>query len=358
MFIRKTVIFALLTATLPVMAGNFIPADSGKLDYSDYAILDFVPDSTGTYGKVARMHRPLSSPRKGYNWDNPGARLRLKTDSKAVTIHLIYNDKHISTSARNPIGIYYIDGQSKPDWTFRTKARKKVRKVEKLDLKMPAGNGRMHTYEIIMPYGDSIDIAGVTVDDGAKLVKPEPRPAYRCGIYGDSVTHGFTAKAIGGTYAYKLAKLKNWQLVNLGIGGRSSGSSAGDGLILGKLELDRLVILMGVNDWQGGRNIASYKKNMKKFIADFRKLQPTIPMTFITPLWVPSFWKPKRAKYDLEDYRKALSEVVKQANDPNIQLIEGPGLIDHQKELFDRVAVHPNDKGFDMMAKRLAAKIK
>ena len=260
----------LLTA-MPVMAGKFIPADDKLLDYSDYAILEFVPDCSKTYAKVARMHRPLSSPRKGYNWDNPGARLRFKTNSKAVTVHLIYNDKHISTSARNPNGIYYIDGQSKPGWTFRTKSGRKVRKIEQLSLKMPPGDGKIHNYEIIMPYGDSVDVAGVTVSDNAKLIKPEPRPAYRCGIYGDSVTHGFTAKAIGGTYAYKLAQLKNWQSINLGIGGRSSGSSAKDGSIIGKLKLDRLVILMGVNDWQGGRNLASYKRNMKKLIADFRK---------------------------------------------------------------------------------------
>ena len=346
----------MMSTSIIAEANKFIPADNAKLNYSDYAILEFVLDSTQTNKKVARMHRPLTSRKRAYEWDNPGARLRFKTDAKNITVHLIYSNKHISTSARKPIGIYFIDGKSNPKWTFTTKSKKTVRPVEKVDVKMPVSNDKkLHIYEIIMPYGDSVDIAGISVDKDAKLTKPKARPKFRCAIYGDSVTHGFTAKSIAGTYAFRLAKKKNWQLINLGIGGRASNSN--DGIILGKIKYDLLVVLMGVNDWQGGKSPTIYKKNMNNFIINFRKLNPITPICFITPLWVSSNWKPRKAKFKLEDYRRVLRDVVKKRNDLNLKLIEGPDLIDHDKKYFDRVAVHPNDKGFKMMAERLASKL-
>jgi lysophospholipase L1-like esterase len=141
-------------------------------------------------------------------------------------------------------------------------------------------------------------------------------------------------------------------LINLGIGGRNSNPH--DGVILGKIDCDQLVVLMGVNDWQGGRPVTRYKQNMQQFIANFRKLQPETAVCLVTPLWVPQTWQPKSAKADLEAYRQALREVAQECADPNLTLLEGPALIDHDKKYFDRVAVHPNESGFEMMAQRLA----
>jgi len=339
-----------------MQAENFIPADDQRLEYSDYATLEFVAAPVRPAQKIARLRRPLSSPGRGYEWDNPGARLRFATDAKEVIVHLYYSDKHISASARNPVGVYCIDGKTADGWKFASSSRATVRKPENVDVKMAvAGDGKIHDYEVIMPYGDSVDVVGISVTPEAKFGKPSPRPAFRCAFYGDSITHGFTAGDVSGTYVFKVAQINNWQLINLGIGG--NGSSAADAGIIGKIDCDMLVTLIGVNDWQGGRPVAAYKQNIKQFIAIFRKLRPTTPMAFITPLWVPATWQPKTAKFSLEDYRQALREAVKEAGDSAIQLIEGPELIDHDAKFFDPVAVHPNNSGFDMMADRLAKKL-
>ncbi len=337
-------------------ADDFIPADDQRLEYSDYAVLEFVNDPAFPGQKLARLQRPLNSPGKGYNWDNPGARLRFATDAAAVTVRLHYNDKHISTSARNPVGLYYIDGRSADGWKFSTAAKTTLRKPETVEMKLPSpGDGKAHDYELVMPYGDSVDVVGVAVTDKAKFHPPKPRPSLRCAIYGDSITHGFTASHIGNTYAFKVAQLKNWQLVDLGIGGRAA--TAEDGTVVGKIACDRLVVLIGVNDWQGGRPVALYKQNIRQFIANFRKSQPKTPVTFITPLWVSPSWKPAAAKSGLEDYRQALRDAVREIADPAISLVEGPELIDHDAKFFDPVAVHPNDAGFEIMARRLAEKL-
>lgn len=355
MIIKTILLGTILSSMLFIAkADRFIPADSKGLEYSDYAVLNFI---TVAGKKVARMNRPLSSRNKGYNWDNPGARLRFKTNAKNITVHLIYSDKHISTSARQPVGMYYIDYKSQPKWIFLTSCRKVVRPIEKVNLKLPVSNdNKFHLYEIIMPYGDSVDVAGITVNDNANFTKPNPRPKFRCAIYGDSITQGFTGTSVNWIYAYRLAHIKHWQLINLGIGGRASNPH--DGTTIGEIKHEQLIVLMGVNDWQGGRPVEQYKKHMKKFITNYRKLQKNTPIYLITPLWVPETWKPRSAKFKLEAYRQGLREIVSEIKDPKIKLIEGSKLIDHDKKYFDRIAVHPNNSGFAQMTKRLLKKIR
>ncbi|MBT3376482.1 MAG: lysophospholipase [Lentisphaerae bacterium] len=330
-----------------------IPADDPRLSYSDYVRLTWVPSPDDPTQRMVRFDRIIGIPRKGYGWDNPGARLRFRTDASVVTVSLHYSEKHISTSARKGRGIYLVDGQTNSGWTFTSSTAKTVRSPETVDvdLRTPQ-DGEMHTYEIVLPYGDSVDVLRIAVTDGALFASPQPRPDVRCVMYGDSVTHGFTATSIGGTYAYRTAALKNWQLINMGLGGRSSRPV--DGEILAGIEADLVTVLIGVNDWQGGRPLAAFRANITGFIAAFRVGKPDTPLYMITPLWVPPSWHPPKANIELGEYRKVIREAVAALRDPHTHVIDGDGLIDHDPAFFDRVAVHPNDAGFKMMSERLA----
>ncbi|MEI8247233.1 MAG: GDSL-type esterase/lipase family protein [Lentisphaerota bacterium] len=334
-------------------ADTFIPANDTRLAFSDFARMTFI-DFPGSAGKkIARFDRIADPGGKGYQWDNPGARLRFRTDASSINVHLYYNEKHISTSARNPVGRYAIDGKIDNAWRFTSVQTKTVRTPEMLIIPIAAHTPGMHDYDIILPYGDSVDVVGVTTEGKAHFETPSQRPAKRLVAYGDSITHGFTASEVTSSYAFLFAQRMNWQIVNMGIGGR--GSAANDGTLIASQNGDVVIMLIGVNDWQGGRPVASFKANMEGFIKNLRKQQPLVPIIVITPLWVPASWKPKSANIDLEEYRKALREIVAAAGDANIRLVEGPALIDHDEKYFDKVAVHPNDKGFAMMAERLAA---
>jgi hypothetical protein len=87
-------------------------------------------------------------------------------------------------------------------------------------------------------------------------------------------------------------------------------------------------------------------------------VQPTVPIDFTTSLHVPPAWSPKTQIADLEAYRQVAREIVLSRKDPNMHLIEGLDLIDHDPKLFDAVAVHPNDQGFAQMGERLAKQMK
>ena len=334
---------------------RFIPADDTSIGYSGYVHLEFVSyfkEDPLSAAKIARFDRVLDIPGKGYRWDNPGARIRFRTDATHVKALLHFNELHTSASARNSHGIYLIDGATQPAWTFHTQTATPKRAPETVEVPMPAPAPGFHDYEIVLPYGDAVDFQGLEVNAGARMQPPPAAPAVRYVAYGDSVTHGFTASAIDKTYPYLVAQNRGWQLINLGLGGRASNVS--DAHVLKTLKADVITVLMGVNDWQGGGPVERYRKNMTGFFDALRAVQPTVPIYFITSLWVPPSWSPKTQITDLEAYRQVAREIVAARKDPNLRLIEGLDLIDHDPKLFDAVAVHPNDQGFAQMGERLA----
>src|SRR6188768_105584 len=94
-------------------AHRFIAADDTSIGYSGYVHMEFVPyvkEDLLSAPKIARFDRVFDIPGKGYRWDNPGTRIRFRTDATHVTALLHFSELHTSTSARNSNGIYLIDG--------------------------------------------------------------------------------------------------------------------------------------------------------------------------------------------------------------------------------------------------------
>ena len=348
---------ALIAVEAQDQTPRIIAPDDAKIAYSDYVHMELVPSPLDASAKVARFDRILDQPSKGYRWDNPGARIRFRTDATSVKALLYFNELHISTSARNSHGLYLIDGAGKPQWTFHTKATQPKREPESVAVTMAAGGAAgFHDYQLILPYGDSVDFQGVEVNAGARFEAPPARTATRYLAYGDSITHGFTASAVDRSYAFLVAQKNGWQLINLGLGGRASTPS--DGKVVASLKADVISVFMGANDWQGGAPLTRYRSNMMAFLDAIRAAQPTVPIYCLTSLWVAPSWNPKAQVADLESYRQVARDIVTARKDPNLHLVEGPDLIDHDITLFDATPVHPNDKGFAQMAERLAAQMR
>lgn len=337
-------------------ATEAIAPDDAKIGYSGYVSRELVIPEDATKGKFVRFDRVIDMPGKGYRWDNPGAVIRFRTDATEIAAILNYSSNHISGSARNSMGVYSVDGVFKREWSFQTRQKPVLREVEVVSA--PISNGGVagfHDYELFLPYGDSVDFAGLKVNPGAKFEPPKAKSDVRYVAYGDSITHGFTSSEVSKSYPFLVGKEKGWETINLGLGGRSS--TPNDGKLIASLNPDVVSVLMGANDWQGGVPLEKYRTNMDAFISNIRATQPDVPIYFITFLWVNSSWNPPAKVADLEAYRQVLREVVAARKDPNIFVIEGPELIDQVPTLFDSVPVHPNDKGFAMMAERLGKQI-
>ena len=338
-------------------AKNFIAPDDSKITYSDYVHMEFVPSPLEPSAKLARFDRIYDMPSKGYRWDNPGARIRFRTDATSVKALLYFNDLHVSTSARNSNGLCLVDGVGKPEWSFHTKATDVKREPETVAVALSSvGAAGFHDYELILPYGDSVDFQGLEINPGARFEAPAPRPAIRYLAYGDSITHGFTASSVDKSYAYLVAQKNGWQVVNLGLGGRISNAS--DGKVIAALKADVISVFIGVNDWQCGVPLERYRSNMMAFFDAIRAEQPSTPIYYLTALWVAPSWNPQAQVADLESYRKVAREVVAARKDANLHLVESLDLIDHDITFFDATPVHPNDRGFAQMGERLAKQMR
>src|SRR4051812_5032595 len=79
--------------------------EDAMIGYSDCVHLELVASPLDGAAKVARFDRVLDIPGKGYRWDNPGARVRFRTDATNVKARLYFNELHTSTSARNSLGL-------------------------------------------------------------------------------------------------------------------------------------------------------------------------------------------------------------------------------------------------------------
>ncbi len=358
---RKIDFFVLLIVTAcawgKVSAAVTVYPDDARISYSDYVRLTYVTSPFDASRKLARFDRMIPMAGTGYNADNPGARIRFRTDATSIQVQLYYNSLHVSTTARNSIGFYLVDGVGNAAWTFKTVATTTVRAAEQVTVNVvPGAAGSFHDYELILPYGDSVDLQAVVVNDTAQFSTPTARPSIRYLAYGDSVTQGFTATDCMKGYAYLVAQQNNWQVMNLGMAGRAATSlDARD--YIGPLNADIISVCIGVNDWQGGLSSTRYGTVMTNFFNYLRTIQPNVPIYAITSLWVDSSWAPSAATEPLENYRAQLRAVVaaRQATDPNIYIVEGPTLIDNSVTYFDPVKVHPNNAGFAQMGSRLAA---
>lgn len=334
----------------------FHPADERGFVYSSAIETTLIVSPADPERKAMRFARPLDSGANGYGkHDNPGARIAFRTASSRVQAVLYYNGLHARNASRNPNGAFFIDGETRPEFTYTAPTDKADKTgLCRVTLPVPATPGE-HTYEIILPYGDSVDFLGAELSAGATLAALETTRKPRCLFYGDSVTHGFTATNVRATYAFRLAQAMRWEPVNCAVGGRSSLPP--DAAPLMKIDCDLFWVAIGVNDWQSGRSPQEYGERMRSFLKICRVAKPKTPFVVLTPLWVHEDWKPQQAKFALEEYRQTLRALVAELADPALLLIEGTELTDHDKSKFDPVLVHPNDAGFAQMAERLAQKL-
>lgn len=322
---------------------NRIPAGDARLEYSSYV-------RKNVSGEVVGFDRVLPHGRN-YQLDNPGVRLRFRCDAKDLQVELGYLERNNPVRARNGVGVFRIDGAGREEWRFDRPAPA-GREPEIVTVKLPADGG-FHDYELILPYGDRVEVRAVLTDPAARFERPAARPAKRVVFYGDSVTHGFTASRIDRTYPFLVGEKLGVEAVNLGLGGIGLNPVAAKQLA--ELPMDLLVVAIGVNDWQGGRPPEEYAKRATQFAERIHARRPDLPLVWITPLWVPPSWKPEKAKYDLPLYGEAAARALREL--PGVRVVDGSALIDHDPALFDRVAVHPNDRGFAMMAERLSRQL-
>ena len=158
------------------MSGLLIPASDPRFSYSDYQILQ-------RNGQRVGFTRTIPNDRK-YNLDSPGARMRFRCNAETIVVELLYKERIHPQRSQNSIGTWFVDGKSSEHWNFERSKRDGCGN-ERIAVRLPA-DGRMHTYELILPYGDIVELHSATVNPDAEFETPPPRPPVptvppRCG---------------------------------------------------------------------------------------------------------------------------------------------------------------------------------
>ena len=322
-----------------------IPASDARISYSDY-------QNKIQCGQRIGFSR-LPADEKKYHLDSPGARMRFRTDSRHLTVDLLYKERVNPKRMQNGVGVYLVDGRSGEKQTFE-RSRRDGCKNEPVTVRLPA-DGLWHDYEIVLPYGDIVEIHALHADCDASFEEPKARPAEKMVFFGDSIVHGFCASRIDRTLPYLTGEFLECEVVNLGIAG--IGLNPGAAKVLGSMEMNRLLVSIGANDWREGMLPGKFRTNLIKFLHDFRVFQPKTPLVLLTPAWISPKFKAPDARHSLQEFREVMESVAAESKDPFLRVIDGDALVDHDPALYEADHLHPRDAGIEQMAERLAEQL-
>lgn len=322
-----------------------IPAADPRISYSDYQ------NRIDNGGRIG-FNRTVPNEKK-YNLDSPGARMRFRTNASKIIVDLLYKERTNPNRMQNGLGVYLVDGKAGERTTFERSKRDGC-KNEPVAVKIRA-DGEWHDYELVLPYGDIVEIHTLHTNPEAEFAEPKPRPPYRAVFFGDSIVHGFSASRIDRTFPYLVGELLDWEIVNMGIAG--IGLNPGAAKVLGALKMNRLVCSIGANDWREGMLPEKFRANLEKFLHDFRAFQPKTPVDFLSPMWLSTKFKAPAAHHTLQEFREVYAEFGAECGDPHVRIINGSELIDHDPALYEPDHVHPRDAGIEQLAERLAEQL-
>ena len=164
--------------------------------------------------------------------------MRFRCNAETIVVELLYKERIHPQRSQNSIGTWFVDGKSNEHWNFERSKRDGCGN-ERIAVRLPA-DGRMHTYELILPYGDIVELHSATVNPDAEFETPPSRPPVRCVFFGDSITQGFCASRIDRTFPFLIGELLDYEVINMGIAG--IGLNPGTAKILGGIPMDRMVV--------------------------------------------------------------------------------------------------------------------
>lgn len=320
--------------TPPGAAMTSYAPNAANVAYSDYSAVAV----SGASARFSRYNDPYS---QGYETANPGARVRISTDSSRVDFRLQYTNLVTRMDVYNGVGAVLVNGA-----LFQTFNRAQGA-AGPLTVSLDFGSTAVRLVELLMPYCASVDFLGVDILSTASLSAPAARPATRYVAVGDSITHGFFASHGFLSWPQRLAAAKGWQAINMGYGGHQAlplvvQAAAGLSPSIG-------TYLIGYNNFGAQTPLATFKANFKSAVQNWRAAAPLAKLYCITPTW-----SPNTNTLTLEQYRQQIRDGLTELADPLSILVEGLPLAANSTSAFPD-SVHPNDAASADIATALAS---
>lgn len=207
-----------------------------------------------------------------------------------------------------------------------------------------------HEVRIYFPYTRQVGVKDLWAD--GELQALPPKDTILC--LGDSITQGANASMTSKTYVFRLAQYLNADTVNQGVSGYVYSEDALNGLENLPFRPKLVTSAYGTNDWQWSASEEKTKNRIKAYLKKLHTLFPDIPIFILTPLWRADEETPL-ALGPMPQYR---DWIAKEADHyENMYVVDGAALISHDARYLQDGMLHPNDAGFEHMAKGLAEEI-
>jgi len=261
-----------------------------------------------------------------------GVQLRFRTDSPTLDFAL-----DCLGGARPFLGIdVEVDGRCVRSVRLdRCEGRFEARLLD-----LPDGPPVVRDITVHFPQTMVVQLANVGLRDGSAVLQAPVRPG-RLLCLGDSITQGMTAISPLSTYAVQLARLRNAELLNQGIGGDVFDAAAL--APLPGFRPDAITVAYGTNDWKGGRDRARLAGSVRAYLARLRELHPAAPVWVLSPVWREIGGERMAGGMTLPEFGDAILEAAGEL--ANVHPVDGLRLVPHDPMYFVD-GTHPNELGF------------
>jgi lysophospholipase L1-like esterase len=277
-----------------------------------------------------------------------GVRIRFKTASPTIQLSF--------AAQTTPEGYFYNNVTTPPTDGFTVAVDGKVIKTFTNTLSFTINHpspGNDKEFEINLPILWSVYFTGMQLESGYDLSEPTANKQLKYAAFGTSITMGTGQNNSSQTFAYQIAKAKNWDLHNFAVAGSSLGwQLAYD--IKGK-QFDVISIEQGFNNWASAYITSSLAEELSlygRFIDSLRKFQPNARIYCISP--IATTYSNPNPRYSLDDFRNGVCALVaarKSAGDRHIFCINGAEISDGNM-LVD--GIHLSISGAAKLASSLA----
>jgi hypothetical protein len=237
------------------------------ISYSDY-------DDTVNNGGLLQFPRSIHDTLNFWTLC-PGARIRFTTSSQFFTFRFYFNGLQITSVANGTFGVY-ANGAKFGVYPFGLVTIFDTVRSFTVDF----GSSASRNVEILMPQHVSVMFVSIDLPAGQTMTASPAPPAFRLGIWGDSIAEGYDADDITTTWATLMRQSLNCQIVNMGFASRGTvapnGDPAGDGTAMANLGCNGIIAIMGANS-APARVTAGAKADYLAFIRAVRLIQPRPP---------------------------------------------------------------------------------
>ena len=278
-----------------------------------------------------------------------GVRIRFKTNSKRLGINVFFSRtvQFLSQTTLSVKGFdVYVDG--KYFLSFMPASFDVDNYMQVIEL----GDNKQKSITIFFPYNAVIENMYLAIDKGADISKDNGYKIKKPIIfYGSSITHGFCVSRPGNVFSAIISRCLDADYINLGFSGVCHGEKE-MARYISSIDKSLFVCAYDHNE----QSAEELSKRHLGFYKEFRKFDSKTPILFVSS---PNKFFKGELMIDRMNVVKNTYLYAKKNLDCNVYFLNGQTLYSDELRFDCSVdAIHPNDMGSYMIAKKMIQKIR